>query len=54
MTVVDAKQVSTNFYTKDTLRDRSLEENKDDERTITDLFVDQMEFADGRLTDNKA
>ncbi|MCU0498487.1 MAG: GTP-binding protein [Anaerolineae bacterium] len=46
VTVVDASQVMQLFETLDTLADRDLGIDETDERTITDLLVDQIEFAD--------
>ena len=46
VTVVDACNVLTELETLDTLMDRGLEVSDEDERTIVDLLVDQLEFAD--------
>ncbi len=46
VTVVDARNLMTELETLDTLMDRGLEVSEEDERTIVDLMVDQLEFAD--------
>lgn len=48
VTVVDAFNIFHNFSTSEFLSDRYGKENiiPEDERTITDLMVDQIEFAD--------
>lgn len=46
VTVVDAKNILRELDTLDTLQDRNLGMSADDERTIADLLVDQIEFAD--------
>lgn len=46
VTVVDARNILTELETLDTLMDRGLEVSDEDERTIVDLLVDQLEFAD--------
>jgi G3E family GTPase len=45
-TVVDAHNFLRQFQESDLLADRGLAVNAEDERTITDLFVEQVEFAD--------
>jgi G3E family GTPase len=46
VTVVDAKGFLSNFGSADFLRDRKWEVWEEDDRTIVDLLVDQVEFAD--------
>ncbi|MCU0491611.1 MAG: zinc metallochaperone GTPase ZigA [Chloroflexaceae bacterium] len=46
VTVVDAYNFMRDFDTMDELRDRGLGMSDDDERTVVDLLVDQIEFAD--------
>ncbi|GAB4515024.1 MAG: zinc metallochaperone GTPase ZigA [Anaerolineae bacterium] len=46
LTVVDAKNILRELDTLDTLQDREMGMSGDDERTIVDLLVDQIEFAD--------
>ncbi|TVR20875.1 MAG: GTP-binding protein [Anaerolineaceae bacterium] len=46
VTVIDAKNVLRELDTLDTLLDRDMATYHDDERTIVDLMVDQIEFAD--------
>jgi G3E family GTPase len=46
VTVVDAKNILRELDTLDTLQDRNLDMSADDGRTIADLLVDQIEFAD--------
>jgi len=46
VTVVDARNILTELETLDTLMDRGLEVSDEDERTIVDLLIDQLEFAD--------
>ncbi len=46
VTVVDAKWLLKNFSTWEFLKDRNWEVNPDDERSIVDLLVDQIEFCD--------
>jgi G3E family GTPase len=46
VTVVDAYNFPADFFSPDELRDRELEAGVDDERTVVDLLVDQVEFAD--------
>jgi len=45
VTVIDAANFLTQFQESETLQDRHLALNEDDERTIADLFIDQVEFA---------
>ena len=44
-TVVDAAHFLTHFESSDTLLDRGLALGEEDERTLSDLLVDQVEFA---------
>jgi G3E family GTPase len=46
VTVVDAKNILREIDTLDSLQDRDMGMNEDDERTISHLLVDQIEFAD--------
>lgn len=46
VTVVDAANLLKDYSSKDFLRDRGETAGDEDERTLVDLFVDQMEFAD--------
>jgi G3E family GTPase len=46
VTVVDGFSFLNDVWTSDSLLDRSIAINEDDERTISDLVVDQIEFAD--------
>lgn len=45
VTVVDAFNFFNDFGTRDRLKDRSMTDMEDDERTIVDLITDQIEFA---------
>ena len=45
VTVVDAKNILRELETLDTLSEREIGMSDDDERTIADLLVDQIEFA---------
>jgi G3E family GTPase len=45
VTVVDAKNFLEDWYSKDDLRERGQALGEEDERTITDLLVEQTEFA---------
>lgn len=45
VTVIDAHNIMSNFETMDTLAERGEGIDEDDERTIVDLLVDQIEFA---------
>jgi G3E family GTPase len=53
VTVVDAKNFLKDWQEADDLRDRGLVAGEDDERTVVDLLVEQVEFADV-LVINKA
>jgi len=46
VTVVDAANFESDFGSLDQLRDRGQEVGPEDERTIIDLLIDQIEFAD--------
>lgn len=46
VTVVDAKEFLNNFSSAESLKDRSWEATPEDERTIVDLLVEQVEFCD--------
>lgn len=46
VTVVDAKWLLKNFSSSEFLKDRNWEVNPDDERSIVDLLVEQVEFCD--------
>jgi G3E family GTPase len=46
VTVVDAANVLTELESGDELAERGLAPYEDDERTVSDLLVDQIEFAD--------
>ncbi|RZT86019.1 G3E family GTPase [Pseudonocardia sediminis] len=46
VTVVDASTFGTDMTTEDALADRGLQASDGDERTISDLIVEQVEFAD--------
>ena len=46
VTVVDAVHLTKDFGSTDFLKDRGEEVAEDDARTLVDLFVDQIEFAD--------
>ena len=46
VSVVDAKNILPELDTLDTLADRDMGVNHEDERSIVDLLVDQIEFAD--------
>jgi len=46
LTVVDAARLLSDYSSEDFLRDRGEALGEDDERTIVDLLVDQIEFAD--------
>ena len=45
VTVVDAKNFLTDYLASQSLKSREMELGEDDDRTITDLLVDQIEFA---------
>ncbi len=46
VTVIDAANFLTHFASSDSLREHDLALGEEDERTIADLFIDQVEFAD--------
>ena len=46
VTVVDAANFLEQFNAADYLKDRNMAAGEGDERTIADLFIDQVEFAD--------
>lgn len=46
VTVVDAANLLSNYHCRDLLRDRDTPRDEEDERTLTELLVDQIEFAD--------
>lgn len=46
VTVVDASRILADYFSRDFLRDRGESLGEDDERTIVDLLVEQLEFAD--------
>jgi G3E family GTPase len=46
VTVIDAFNFPQDFGSPDELRDRDLQAGEGDERTVVDLLVDQVEFAD--------
>ncbi len=46
VTVVDAANFLDQYEAGDSLKEKDLAMNEEDERTISDLFVDQVEFAD--------
>ncbi|MGQ4275080.1 GTP-binding protein [Terrihabitans sp. B22-R8] len=46
VTVVDAANLLSNYSSKDFLRDRGEVAGEEDERTLVDLLVEQIEFAD--------
>lgn len=46
VTVVDAANLLEDFDSRDFLRDRGESRGEDDERTLVELLVDQIEFAD--------
>ncbi|WP_205932181.1 GTP-binding protein [Rhizobium leguminosarum] len=46
VTVVDAASLLADYSSADLLRDRGLQRDGDDRRTLIDLLVDQIEFAD--------
>jgi G3E family GTPase len=45
VTVVDAHNFLAEYHTEDTLKDRKQEVSEDDERSVVDLMIDQLEFA---------
>ncbi|HVZ41595.1 MAG TPA: zinc metallochaperone GTPase ZigA [Candidatus Kapabacteria bacterium] len=46
VTIVDAASFVRDYYDADALKDRGESLGDDDERTVTDLLIDQIEFAD--------
>ena len=46
VTVVDAKEFLRDFSTAESLTDRAWEATLEDDRTIVDLLVEQVEFCD--------
>jgi G3E family GTPase len=46
VTVIDAMNIVRDFGSRDTLRDRGQDASDEDERTLTDLLTEQIEFAD--------
>ena len=46
VTVIDAANFLKQFHAADYLKDRNMAAGEGDERTIADLFIDQVEFAD--------
>ncbi|OAV48886.1 4-hydroxytetrahydrobiopterin dehydratase [Rhizobium sp. WYCCWR10014] len=46
VTVVDAASLLADYSSADLLRDRGLQRDSEDRRTLIDLLVDQIEFAD--------
>jgi len=46
VTVIDAKNFLKDFHESESLEERGLQANPEDERTVTDLLIDQVEFAD--------
>jgi G3E family GTPase len=46
VTVVDAASLLSNYHCRDLLRDRDTPRDEEDERTLAELLVDQIEFAD--------
>lgn len=46
VTVVDAFNLARDFASLESLKDRQFQRDQDDQRTIADLLVDQIEFAD--------
>lgn len=46
VTVVDAHRFVNDMYSEDLLKDRDEGVSEDDERTISDLLIDQIEFCD--------
>ncbi|RHX89170.1 zinc metallochaperone GTPase ZigA [Leptospira stimsonii] len=45
ITIVDAKNFLSDFSSSEDLKDRDLNSEEDDERTIVDLLIEQVEFA---------
>ena len=46
VTVIESRHFLKDFNTKEQLKDRKWEAKEGDERNITDLLTDQVEFAD--------
>jgi G3E family GTPase len=46
VTVIDAANFLTQFQDAETLAEHDLAIGEEDERTISDLLIDQVEFAD--------
>ena len=46
VTVADASSLLANYGSSDLLRDRGETRDRDDQRTLVDLLVEQIEFAD--------
>ena len=46
VTVIDAFTIYNDFHTSELLSDRRNDVTPEDERTVSDLMVDQIEFAD--------
>ena len=46
VTVVDASNLLANYGSRDLLRDRGETRDRYDQRTLVDLLVEQIEFAD--------
>ncbi len=46
VTVVDSTRLLADWYSEDDLRARDVARDEDDERTVADLLVEQIEFAD--------
>jgi G3E family GTPase len=46
VTVVDSFNFPRDFFSTDDLRDRNLSAGEEDERSVVDLLIDQVEFAD--------
>jgi G3E family GTPase len=46
VTVVDAKNFLRDYQESESLEERGLQANDEDERTVTDLLIDQVEFSD--------
>lgn len=53
-TVVDAKNLISNYSSADLLRDRGETAGDEDNRTLVDLIVDQIEFADVVIINKKS
>jgi G3E family GTPase len=46
VTIVDTAQLLSQYYCRDLLRERDRPRDEDDDRTLVELLVDQIEFAD--------